>query len=289
MVANTFVTLIRNKRCWACTHEMHLYMADNVAQHAKTVSMPKSKAQDSGNTCCRRAQACSGSCRPEGGTDGGPRARRGAGPTEARSEDTGMHRNATSIIMTTMHAASLARFALLRCVSSLGTYLTRWGEEQDAMLFRMISYMYCTIGLPMAGFIGYDPDLLELSLFTDADVAGDRRDAKSTSGIFLARTGPHSFFPLEACRTKQTCCSSSTVEAEIVAAHEGTKSEGIPAMDLWATILGREPTLTAFEDSQATLRIVKSGKCPKLRHAQRVHDASITLLSDLRRKGPPFI
>ena len=83
------------------------------------------------------------------------------------------------------------------------------------------------------GFIGDDPDELELGLFSDADFAGDRETMRSTSGVFLALYGPHSFFPLAAQSRKQTVVSRSTVEAEIVAADHAIRMSGLPALPLW--------------------------------------------------------
>ena len=39
---------------------------------------------------------------------------------------------------------------------------------------------------------------LNLTLYSDADFAGCLDTAKSTSGVFIALTGPNSFFPLNA-------------------------------------------------------------------------------------------
>ncbi len=83
------------------------------------------------------------------------------------------------------------------------------------------------------GFIGPTPDELELGLFSDADFAGDRADMRSTSGVFLALYGTHSFFPLMGQSKKQTAVSHSTVEAEIVAADHAIRTSRIPALQLW--------------------------------------------------------
>ena len=65
-------------------------------------------------------------------------------------------------------------------------------------------------------WIGDPPDLLELVLYCYADLAGDRTDSKSTSGVFMCLLGPCSFMPLNALSKKQTSVSKSTPEAEIV-------------------------------------------------------------------------
>ena len=129
------------------------------------------------------------------------------------------------------------------------------------------------------------PEVLSIAVFSDADFAGDRKDFKSTSGVFVAIVGPQSFFPLGWGSRKQTCASHSSVEAEIVAADEALRLEGIPALDLWTKVLGRTPIIMLYEDSQATSRIIQTGKYPKLRHVQRLHGVNISWLNDLYQKG----
>ena len=80
-------------------------------------------------------------------------------------------------------------------------------------------------------------------------------------------------------------CSNSTVEAEIVAAYAAVRSTGIPLLDLWECILGRKPAVYLFEDNQATLRIIQTGKYPTLRHVRRMHGVSISWLHDAYNAG----
>ena len=103
------------------------------------------------------------------------------------------------------------------------------------------------------GFIGDEFKDLQLCLYTDADFAGDRNDLKSTSGVFLALTGSHSFWPLCGQSKKQTAVSHSTVEAELVACNHGLRTEGLPALLLWEPILGRKTSLVLYQDNQATM------------------------------------
>ena len=44
--------------------------------------------------------------------------------------------------------------------------------------------------------------------------------------------------------------------------------------------MGRKPVVYLFEDNQATLRIIQSGKYPTLRHVRRMHGVSISWLHD---------
>ena len=221
--------------------------------------------------------ACSGALEQGGATSATPTKEAGTGnPT---------NRPAASVTMTTMYAARLARPDLLRCVGHLAGYLTKWNPEEDRKLHRMMGYINSTLGYRQIGFIGDEPDQLKLSLYTDADFAGDRKDSKSTTGVFLALTGPHSFFPLGAVSKKQPVCSHSTVEAEVVAAYTAVRTEGVPALDIWEGILGRVPKMTVYEDNQATARIIEIGKFPTLRHVKRMHGVSIGWLHDAFRSG----
>ena len=130
-------------------------------------------------------------------------------------------------------------------------------------------YINSSLGCRQIGFIGDPPEALEMAVFSDADFAGDREDAKSTTGIFVALTGPHSFYPLTAASKKQTAVSNSTPEAEVVAAFDAIRLEALPLLDVWEEILGRKVRCTLYENKQACIAIIKSGRFPKMRHVKR--------------------
>ena len=90
-------------------------------------------------------------------------------------------------------------------------------------------------------------------MYSDADFAGFDETSESTSGIFLAATGPNSFFPLNGISKKQSNVSHSTSEAEIVSVSASLRMEALPALQLWDVILSRETKATLMEDNQATL------------------------------------
>ncbi len=102
-----------------------------------------------------------------------------------------------------------------------------------------MSYLNQTGDLKQVGFIGDSPHELKLALYADSDLAGDRRDCKSTSGIFLCLVGTHTFYPLAFVSKKLTSTSHSSPEAELVALTAAIKDEGIPALTLWEKILGK--------------------------------------------------
>ena len=103
---------------------------------------------------------------------------------------------------------------------------------------------------------------------------------RSTSGVFLALYGPHSFFPLGGQSKKQTAVSHSTVEAEIVAANHALRTSGLPALELWDKILDRSNVLQVYQDNQATARIMTTGRAPALRHCKRTHCVSVAWIHE---------
>ena len=46
-------------------------------------------------------------------------------------------------------------------------------------------------------------------------------------------------------------------------------------MDLWDLLLGRPMALEIMEDNQATIKVVKNGYSPKLRHVSRTHKVDL--------------
>ena len=69
-------------------------------------------------------------------------------------------------------------------------------------------------------------------VFADADFAGEH-DSKSTTGATMILVGPNTYYPLNAYSKKQTVMSISSTEAEVVAANQGVRAEGIPTLALF--------------------------------------------------------
>jgi hypothetical protein len=191
---------------------------------------------------------------------------------------------ASSILMKVLYAARMARFDLLKAVSNLAKKVTKWNTNCDKKLHRMMCYINSSLDYRLKGHVNDPADSLSLSLYSDADFAGDKESSKSTTGIFLALTGENTFFPLNGVSKKQTCVSHSTPEAEIVAANTAVRVEGLPALQLWDVILERQVNATLLEDNQATLQILKTGKNPTLRHVARTHRVNLAWISDVFRK-----
>jgi hypothetical protein len=89
---------------------------------------------------------------------------------------------ASKILMKVLWAGRLARFDLLRAVSHLATYVTKWTSKQDKMLHRLIGYIKYSRHLRMVGWVGDRLDCIQPHLFADADFGGCVATQRSTSG-----------------------------------------------------------------------------------------------------------
>ena len=187
---------------------------------------------------------------------------------------------ASAVLMKILYAARMGRFDLLRPVTALGSRITTWTKLCDMRLHRLICYIKSSVNLKMYGWVGDQKKDLELVLYCDADLAGDRNDAKSTSGVFMCIVGPTSFVPLAAVSKKQTSVSKSTPEAEIVAIDHGLAKHAIPALSLWENILGKEMIIRLMEDNSAACRIVIAGRNPSMRHMSRTQRIDVAWLNE---------
>ena len=123
-----------------------------------------------------------------------------------------------------------------------------------------------------------------MTLFSDAGFAGCLDTAKSTSGIFIALTGPNSFFPLNAISKKQSCVSHSTPEVEIVAANLAIRTEGLPALRTTMGYGTREACGTIAPRRYVTKLLFKFSKTqenPTLRHLNRTHRVKVSWLCEV--------
>jgi hypothetical protein len=103
---------------------------------------------------------------------------------------------AASILMKILYAARMARFDLLRATCRLACYITKWTEECDKRLLRLIRYIHCSKGYRQIGWVGDPLSELTPHLYADADFAGCADTQRSTSGVHLSIEGPNSNFPI---------------------------------------------------------------------------------------------
>ena len=132
----------------------------------------------------------------------------------------------------------------------------------------------------MVGWVGDDLKGIDVVLYSDADFAGCKKTARSTTGVFLTLQGENTYFPFTAASKKQTCVSHSTPEAEVVAADHAVRAEGIPAIPIWELLLNHPVVIRFLEDNNATICNIKSGKFPKMRHVGRTHRVDLMWLHE---------
>ena len=193
--------------------------------------------------------------------------------------------HACKILMKALWLGRLARPDIVKPINDLATKVQSWTRGEDKKLLRLIQYIHATPHYRLAGSINDKEEDLELQLYVDADFAGDKENARSTSGGFLVLRGPTSFFPLAWVSKRQTSTSRSTTESEVISLVYSLYQEGIPSLQLWELLLQRSVKLRVMEDNQATILVVKKGYSPKLRHITRTHKVNLSCLSEVFAEG----
>ena len=98
--------------------------------------------------------------------------------------------------MKLLWAARLARPDLLRPVTYLATFVTKWTIKQDKMLHRLMCYVSSSLDGRLVAWVGDPLDLVTPHLFADADFAGCADTMRSTSGSSLVARGRNTSFPI---------------------------------------------------------------------------------------------
>ena len=187
---------------------------------------------------------------------------------------------ACKVLMKCLWVARLARPDLLKPVIALARNVSCWSRNCDKGLYRLMCYMSSSAHYRMIGVVDDNPEDLHLRLYVDADFAGEREDAYSTSGGWLVLCGPRTYFPLTWVSKKQSSVSRSTTEAEVVALSYSLFKEALPMCQLWDKLLGRVVDLYIMEDNQAAIKICETGYSSKLRHIGRTHKVNIASIRD---------
>ena len=76
------------------------------------------------------------------------------------------------------------------------------------------------------------------------------------------------------------CVSHSTPEAEVVAADHAMRSYGLPCLDVWERLLGRDVRLHFHEDNETAIIAMRRGYSPALRHIRRTHGVCLRWLAE---------
>ena len=108
----------------------------------------------------------------------------------AASEPTSKQFNteAARVIMKIMYAARMARPDLIRTISFLARFLTKWNEQMDKRLQRLRSYIHHSYSYRMYAYMGTEQQVFSLDIYSDSDYAGCTETQRSTTGsIFPSR------------------------------------------------------------------------------------------------------
>ena len=147
---------------------------------------------------------------------------------------------ACRVLMKTLYAARMARFDLLRPTCFLATQITRWSEQCDRKLHRLVCYIDSTLAYRMTCQMADDPSELGLKLYCDADFAGEQPLRKSTSGVYLMLPGPNGTrLGLSAAAKKQSCVSHIAPYVELISLDLGLRTPGLPALSWRETAVQR--------------------------------------------------
>ena len=115
------------------------------------------------------------------------------GVDPAESAATNFHTAAARVAMKVMYAARMARPDQLRSIAYLARYLTKWTDEHDTRLHRLMAHINSSLGYSMYAWndAGASSDPFVLRVFSDADYAGCAQTQRSTTGavVFLSREG----------------------------------------------------------------------------------------------------
>ena len=122
-------------------------------------------------------------------------------------------------------------------VNKLSRVITKWTKACDKRLARLISYIHHTYEFRQYCFVGNTAQQCRLGLFQDSNFAGDLEDSKSTSKGILCIFGSHTFVPTSWMCKIQTSVSHSSTEADIISLDAGSRMDGIPALDLWDSVI----------------------------------------------------
>ena len=97
--------------------------------------------------------------------------------------------------------------------------------------------MYSTQSWTQQCWVGDTADKCYMAWFVDASFAGDIRDSKSTSGMYMVIIGPNTFVPITWFCKKQGAVSHSSSEAELIALDAALRIEGISSLLFWDVVM----------------------------------------------------
>ena len=103
--------------------------------------------------------------------------------------------SACKALMKCLWLGRLARPDIIKPIGDLATHIQSWSRNCDRQLHRLVCYLKASTDYRLIGCVNDAPESLKLRLFIDADFAGCRETAKSTTGGYLVLVGENTYFP----------------------------------------------------------------------------------------------
>jgi hypothetical protein len=190
---------------------------------------------------------------------------------------------AQSVLAKLLYCGRLARPDLVLAINLLSRQLTKWRTFHDKGLLRLFCYCDSSKDKMLSGTVGKNS--FEQVLYCDADHAGCKETARSTSGMWyeLADKEGTCSFPLEWCSKRQSAVAHSTTEAELISLAKGLRETALPLTILLEAVVGSTVLLHVREDNEATIAVVKKGRSVVLRHISKTHRISLRWVAEVMR------
>ena len=181
--------------------------------------------------------------------------------------------------MKLMYAARMARPDLLRTISYLARYLTKWDSACDKRLSKLMAYVQNTIQYRMYSWCDASRvrPPLHLRVYSAADYAGRTSTQRSTTGAIVFIHGNGCSIPLSLMSKRQGCVSRPTPESESVAMDTTIRLMTLPLLPLCEEVFGIN-SVDMCGDNQAMLCVFKTGRSPTMRHLSRTRRVSVAWL-----------
>eukprot|EP00959_Pyramimonas_sp_CCMP1952_P457727 9475418-Pyramimonas_sp.AAC.1 len=159
---------------------------------------------------------------------------------------------AATMLMNMLHGARMAGFVLLRAVGHAASCVTKLMKQWDVGPFRLRFYTKATLHYRVVSRVGDDLWTVQISLYSDADLARDARAHRKTSARSFGgfARGPARASQSMAPRS-QTCVSHGTLEAKLVAVCLALRTQLLTSLPSREMQLQRAATCFSLEDNHA--------------------------------------
>ena len=87
--------------------------------------------------------------------------------------------------MMVLYGARYARRDLLRAVCYFAKSMSKWKKAHDDQLHRLFCIIDSTLDMHQIGYVGDKIEDIELTLFADADFAGDKINSHSKHQTYM--------------------------------------------------------------------------------------------------------